>query len=79
LAPEIFGNPALEGAEKRYPTLNELGGAIGAKSENAWKNWFFLGDGGKPALLDKMQDVSKVRNRNRVAVVTSRTSDELGL
>jgi hypothetical protein len=37
-----------------YRTLNQLSSAIGAKTENAWKGWYFVKDG-KRELLNQLR------------------------
>lgn len=45
-----------------YPSLNALSRGVGAKTENAWVNWFFTDDGGKK------RPVSVLRDRQTIAV-----------
>ena len=48
----------------RYDSLNELSRAIGAKTENAWFNWFFLAPGGEPKRVSDMRDPSRIHRRS---------------
>ena len=40
---------------KSYPSLNQLSRAIGAKVENAWNNWYFIGPDGKRQLITALR------------------------
>jgi len=48
---------------KTYRTLNEMSKAIGAKSENAWINWFFRGGDGSKIPINELRDRKKVGKR----------------
>ncbi len=62
---------------KGYPSLNELSRSIGAKTENAWVNWYFSAEDGSRRLVDTLRDQTKIRRRG--SLVATRTADELGL
>lgn len=59
----VAGSWQLQGTGAIYPTLNELSVAIGAKTENAWMNWFYLDDRGQRQPVDAKRDPTKVRRR----------------
>lgn len=40
---------------KKYPSFNQLSNAIGAKTENAWRNWYYLGPNGNRHLIDSLR------------------------
>jgi hypothetical protein len=48
---------------RRYGGLNELSQAIGAKTENAWFNWFFSAPNGQQKRASDLRDPSKIRRR----------------
>lgn len=50
-----------------YPSLNELSKAIGAKTENAWVNWFYIDPNGDRAPISTLRDHAKIIRRNRRA------------
>jgi hypothetical protein len=50
---------------KTYHSLNELSHAVGAKTENAWRNWFYVNDKGLSAPIADLRDPDKVKRRNR--------------
>jgi hypothetical protein len=50
---------------KRYPSLNELSRGIGAKTENAWINWFYLDERGNRSPVSVRRDASKIIRRKR--------------
>jgi hypothetical protein len=50
-----------------YASLNELSRAVGARTENAWTNWFFRGPTGRRPVSD-LRDQSKVARRKDAAV-----------
>ena len=50
---------------KRCHSLNELSQAIGAKTENAWVNWFFIDDQGQRRSISELRDPSRIRKRIR--------------
>ncbi|SDR60617.1 hypothetical protein SAMN05519103_06940 [Rhizobiales bacterium GAS113] len=50
---------------KGYATLNELSTAIGASSENAWANWFFLDERGNRLPMSEKRDQAKILRRYR--------------
>jgi hypothetical protein len=48
-----------------YPSLNELSRAIGAKTENAWVNWFYVDPNGDRASVSVLRDHAKIQRRKR--------------
>jgi hypothetical protein len=46
-----------------YASLNELSRAIGANSENAWVNWFWLNANGERVAIGTLRDESKIVQR----------------
>jgi hypothetical protein len=40
---------------KKYPSFNQLSTAIGAKTENSWRNWYYLGPNGNRHLIDSLR------------------------
>ncbi len=48
---------------QRYPSLHKLSRAVVEGQENSWMNWKFDDGTGKPALIDKLRDPSKVLTR----------------
>ena len=52
------GRWLLESTGRSYPSLNQLSQAIGAKTENAWINWYFTGEDGKRQLIDSLRNRS---------------------
>jgi hypothetical protein len=59
------GKWILEGNGRMLQSLNELSRAIGAKTENAWLNWFYLDDRGMRHPVSKLRDPSTVVTRPR--------------
>jgi hypothetical protein len=57
------GRWVLLNDQSDYGTLNELSGAIGAKRENAWVNWFFLGPDGDRRAVSDLRDQSRISRR----------------
>jgi hypothetical protein len=50
-----------------YPSLNELSRAIGAKTENAWVNWFYVDPNGDRVPVSTLRDHAKIIRRKRAA------------
>jgi hypothetical protein len=50
-----------------HPSLNELSRAIGAKTENAWINWFYVDANGDRTPVSNLRDHSKIIRRRKVA------------
>ncbi len=50
--------------DKGYGTLNELNGALGVGSENAWKVWFYKDDQGRKRPLSDLRDQSRIIRRS---------------
>jgi hypothetical protein len=57
------GHWVLRNDGRPYGSLNELSQAIGAKIENAWVNWFFLGPDGARKPVSDLRDPSKISRR----------------
>ena len=69
----------LDKDNKTYPTLNELGKAIGAKVENAWANWFYLTPEGQRKSVATLRDPSKVAHRARGPVDGDKLLSRIGI
>jgi len=52
-----------------HRSLNELSRAIGAKRENAWVNWFFLGPNGERRAVSDLRDQSRITRRKRSKIL----------
>lgn len=48
-----------------YPSLNELSRAIGAKTENAWMNWYYVDENGDRAQISVLRDHRKIVRRTK--------------
>jgi hypothetical protein len=60
------GGWRLTGSPQLCNTLNELSRAIGAKTENAWQNWFFQsGEGPRPVSELRNPELVVRKNRGR--------------
>lgn len=57
-----------------YPSLNQLSRRIGAKSENAWINWFFLSEGNKVS-VDSLRSIKVPEEKN--SVIRNKNADEI--
>lgn len=51
-------------------SLNELSKAIGAKSENAWVNWFYRSPDGDRRAVSDLRDTSRISLRKRFSANT---------
>jgi hypothetical protein len=51
-----------------YPSLNELSRAVGAKTENAWVNWYYVDSNGDRAAVSTLRDHAKIIRRKRGGV-----------
>ena len=67
----------LENDGKVYGSLNELSHSIGAKIENAWRNWLYTNGAGLQMPVTALRDPTKVRRRSRPAVDPATALDEL--
>jgi hypothetical protein len=56
----------LASDSKTYHSLNALSRAIGAKSENAWLNWFYFNDEGKLRPIADLRNPDEVARRARI-------------
>ena len=52
--------------KERFSSLNELSRSIGAKTENAWANWFYLADDGIRCCISDLRDPSKIARRTKM-------------
>jgi hypothetical protein len=66
-ATAVAGSWMLQDTGDMYPSLNELSRAIGAKTENAWVNWFYVDENGDRAPVSVLRDHSKIIRRKRAA------------
>jgi hypothetical protein len=48
-----------------YPSLNELSGAIGAGTENAWQAWQYIDQSGKQRPMSDLRDPNRITKRNQ--------------
>src|SRR4051812_31898886 len=65
-AKAVAGSWLLMNTGDMYPSLNELSRGIGAKTENAWLNWFYLDERGKRAHVSALRNNAKIVRRKRV-------------
>jgi hypothetical protein len=54
----------LVGSDERFLTLNELSRAIGAGTENAWVNWWFLDEKGDRRQLTNLRQPNAIVRRS---------------
>jgi hypothetical protein len=66
-AKAVAGCWMLQETGDMYPSLNELSRAIGAKTENAWVNWFYVDENGDRAPVSVLRDHSKIIRRKRAS------------
>ena len=64
----VAGRWVLVNTGRDYVTLNELSRAIGAKTENAWVNWFFAAPNGERRPISDLRNPNKIRSRKRTLV-----------
>jgi hypothetical protein len=53
----------LESDGRAYGSLNELSRAIGARTENAWINWFFVDASGQRRYVSDLRDSTTILSR----------------
>lgn len=63
-AKAVAGSWLLINTGDMHPTLNALSTAIGAKTENAWINWFF-DDEGKRRPVSDLRDATRIGRRRK--------------
>lgn len=61
----IGGRWVLLGDGRLCGSLNELSRAIGAMTENAWVNWFFIDDRGQRRPVSGLRDPSTITSRTK--------------
>lgn len=61
------GSWVLSETGDMYPSLNALSSAIGARTENAWKNWHYVDENGHRATVSILRDHAKIIRRRRSA------------
>jgi hypothetical protein len=61
----LDGKWVLENDGRIFQSLNELSRAIGAKTENAWLNWFYLDDRGVRLPASKLRNPNVIATRSR--------------
>ena len=61
------GRWLLINTSRAYDSLNELSRAVGAKTENAWVNWFFTKNGERRP-VSELRDPNKIRSRRRIGI-----------
>ena len=66
-AKAVAGSWMLQETGDMYPSLNELSRAIGAKTENAWVNWFHVDETGERRPVSVLRDHSKIIQRKCAA------------
>jgi hypothetical protein len=54
-AKAINGKWVLQSDGREFPSLNQLSQAIGARTENAWQNWYYRGGDGKRCLVSALR------------------------
>lgn len=54
----------LDAVEGRFSSLNELSNAIGTKTENAWKNWFYWGENGQRTAVSNLREPNSISKKN---------------
>jgi hypothetical protein len=59
------GHWQLQNDGEAYGSLSELSGAVGAKIENAWANWFFTDEAGERRPISVLRPASKVARRTK--------------
>jgi len=59
------GRWVLASDGRAYGSLNELSRAIGARTENAWINWFFFDDSGQRRSVSDLRDSTTVLSRRK--------------
>jgi hypothetical protein len=57
------GRWVLEHNGQAHASLNELSKAVGAKTENAWANWYFNGPDGTRRAVSELRDPLKIAKR----------------
>lgn len=76
------GTWMLQPTGQTCASLNELSRAIGARTENAWVNWFYRAPDGSKMTIAELRDPSRVANRRRsrpININGGETSDPLKL
>jgi hypothetical protein len=58
----------------RYRSLNELSRAVGAKTENAWQNWFYMDEKGKQMPVSNLRNPQTIRQRSMPPVTELRNT-----
>jgi hypothetical protein len=61
----VRGKWVLQNDSHTFGSLNELSRAIGAKTENAWLNWFFIDHAGKRRPASDLRDPNTIPSRSR--------------
>jgi hypothetical protein len=61
----VRGQWFIEGNDKAYGSLNELSRAIGARTENAWMNWFFVDGLGQRRPVSDLRDPDTILSRGK--------------
>jgi hypothetical protein len=74
-AKAVAGHWLLMETGDLHPSLNALSCAIGATTENAWLNWFYVDGMGNRAAISALRDDSKIIRRKRQPT----TAKDLGL
>src|SRR5450759_4710686 len=62
---QATGGRWVLGGGRQCSSLNELSRAIGAKTENAWQNWFFSDQAGQRRPVSEMRDPATIVARKR--------------
>jgi hypothetical protein len=55
-AKAFSGQWVLVSTGRPYPSLNQLSKATSGNTENAWRNWYFMGSDGKRHLIEKLRN-----------------------
>ena len=61
----VAGNGAWTRLDTReqFFSLNQLSSSIGAKTENAWMNWFYTDETSQKHMISELRDSSKIQTR----------------
>jgi len=75
-AKRVSGQWILQPAGSAFKSLNRLSRAVGPKTENAWRNWFFVDHEGRRRPVSELRETDKVMRRPRTLSAVSATQRE---
>jgi len=55
-AKAVGGRWVRQDTNQSYPTINQLSLATSGNTENAWRNWYFMGRDGQRHLIEKLRN-----------------------